>query len=113
MAQVTLGRTNIKTNIIGFGALPIQRVSQEYAGLLLNKAYDTGVTFFDTARSYSDSEAKIGLALSHIRDNIFIATKTPARNGAELRADLETSLSLLKTDYVDIYQFHNPAVVPR
>jgi predicted aldo/keto reductase-like oxidoreductase len=113
MKKITLGRTNISTNIIGFGALPIQRVSEDYAGMLLNKAYDAGVTFFDTARGYSDSEKKIGLALSGVRENIYLATKTPAGTGADLVKDLETSLRLLKTDYIDIYQFHNPAKVPR
>ena len=113
MKKITLGRTNITTNIIGFGALPIQRVSEDYAGMLLSKAYDAGVTFFDTAHSYSDSEKKIGLALSSVRENIYLATKTPATTGADLVKDLETSLRLLKTDYIDIYQFHNPPKVPR
>jgi predicted aldo/keto reductase-like oxidoreductase len=113
MKKMTLGRTNITTNIIAFGALPIQRVSAEYAGLLLRKAYDAGVTFFDTARSYTDSEEKIGLALANFRENIFLATKTPAAAGGELEKDLRTSLNLMKTDYIDIYQFHNPAVYPR
>src|SRR5699024_2867365 len=64
MQTVTLGRTGITVNKNGFGALPIQRVSAEYAGMLLRKAYNAGITYFDTARSYSDSEEKMGLALS-------------------------------------------------
>ncbi|MCL2050428.1 MAG: aldo/keto reductase [Lachnospiraceae bacterium] len=111
--KITLGRTNINTNFIGFGALPIQRVTTEYAGMLLKKAYDAGVTFFDTARAYTDSEAKIGLALNNVRGNIYLATKTTAGTGEELTAQLETSLSLLKTDYIDLYQLHNPQAVPR
>ena len=113
MAQVTLGRTGITVNKNGFGALPIQRVSAEYAGMLLRKAYDAGVRFFDTARSYSDSEEKIGLALSDIRENIYIATKTPSVTVEGFWDDLETSLRLLKTDYIDIFQFHNPAFCPK
>ena len=70
MEQVILGRTGIITNKNGFGALPIQRVSTEYAGMLLKKAYCAGMTFFDTARSYSDSEEKIGLALSDVRQDM-------------------------------------------
>jgi len=112
MKYITLGKTGIKTNKNAFGALPIQRVSMEYAGMLLKKAYNAGFTFFDTARLYSDSEEKIGHALSDIRKNIFIATKTPSTTAEGFWKDLETSLSLLKTDYIDIYQFHNPSFCP-
>jgi len=112
MIEVTLGRTSIKSNIIGFGALPIQRVSKEEAISLLRKAYDAGITYFDTARGYSDSEEKIGLALSDVRDKIYIATKSLAQTGEDLNTELETSLRLLKTDYIDVYQLHNPAFVP-
>lgn len=113
MKTVTLGKTGITVNRNGFGALPIQRVSVEEAGHLLRKAFDNGVDFFDTARSYSDSEYKIGLALSDVRDKIVIATKTPSTTVEGFWKDLETSLSLLKTDYIDIYQFHNPAFCPK
>lgn len=113
MKTVTLGKTGITVNRNGFGALPIQRVSVEEAGRLLRKAYDNGIDFFDTARSYSDSEYKIGLALSDVRDKIVIATKTPSTTVEGFWKDLETSLSLLKTDYIDIYQFHNPAFCPK
>lgn len=113
MAEVTLGRTMITVNKNGFGALPVQRVSVEEAGRLLKKAFDHGITFFDTARAYSDSEEKLGLAFEGIRDKIFIATKTAAKTVEEFRRDLEESLRLLKTDYIDLYQFHNPAVCPK
>ena len=113
MAEVTLGRTMITVNKNGFGALPVQRVSVEEAGRLLNKAFDHGSTFFDTARAYRDSEEKLGLAFEGIRDKIFIATKTAADTAEEFRRDLEESLRLLKTDYIDLYQFHNPAVCPK
>ncbi len=113
MTTVRLGRTGIVANKNGFGALPIQRVSREYAGMLLNKAYQAGVNFFDTARSYSDSEEKMGLALASVREKIVIATKTPSTTTEGFWKDLEQSLSLLKTDYIDIYQFHNPAFCPK
>lgn len=113
MSQVTLGKTGITVNKNGFGALPVQRVSMEDAGLLLRKAFESGITFFDTARAYTDSEEKIGEALSDVRDQIYIATKTAAETAEDFWKDLETSLSLLKTDYIDIYQFHNPAFCPK
>lgn len=113
MKTMTLGSTGITVNRNGFGALPVQRVSVEEAVRLLRKAFENGIRFFDTARSYSDSEMKIGLALSDVRDQIYIATKTPSTTVEGFWKDLETSLSLLKTDYIDIYQFHNPAFCPK
>ncbi len=113
MSQVTLGTTGITVNKNGFGALPVQRVTMEEAKKLLRKAFDSGITFFDTARAYTDSEEKLGEALSDVRDQIFIATKTAAGTADDFWKDLETSLKLLKTDYIDIYQFHNPAVCPK
>lgn len=113
MTRVTLGRTGITVNKNGFGALPIQRISKDDAGKLLRKAYENGIDFFDTARSYTDSEEKIGLSLSDVRSKIIIATKTPSRTAEKFWKDLETSLSLLKTDYIDIYQFHNPGFCPK
>ena len=113
MQTVTLGKTGIVSPKNAFGALPVQRVSDDYAVMLLRKAYDAGFTFFDTARSYSDSEKKLGLALSDVREKITIATKTGATDPKTFWEHLETSLSLLKTDYIDIYQFHNPAFCPK
>lgn len=112
MADV-LGKTKITVNKNGFGALPVQRVSVEEAGTLLKKAFNHGITFFDTARAYSDSEEKLGLAFEGIREKIYIATKTAADTAEGFRRDLEESLRLLKTDYIDLYQFHNPAVCPK
>ena len=112
MLKVTLGKTDITVNKNGFGALPIQRISRDAAKEILLTAYQNGVTYFDTARAYSDSEEKIGYALSDVRDKIYIATKTMAQTGEDLLKDLKTSLSNLKTDYIDVYQFHNPAFVP-
>ena len=113
MPTVTLGRTGITTDKNGFGALPVQRVSKEDAAYLLRKAFDGGITFFDTARSYTDSEEKLGYAFEGMRDKLFIATKTPSTTVEGFWKDLETSLRLLKTDYIDIYQFHNPAFCPK
>lgn len=110
---VTLGKTGIIVNKNGFGALPIQRISDEAAGKLLRKAYDAGVRFFDTARFYTDSEEKIGHALSDVRENLYLATKTGAVTAEGFWKDLETSLGLLNTDYVDLYQFHNPGFCPK
>lgn len=113
MELVKLGKTGIVSPKNAFGALPIQRVSDEYAVMLLQKAYNNGITFFDTARMYSDSERKLGLALSNVRNNIIIATKTGAVDVQGFERDLETSLNNLKTDYIDIYQFHNIPFCPK
>ncbi len=113
MTTVTLGKTGITVNKNGFGALPIQRITKEEAAKLLRKAYDGGITYFDTARAYSDSEEKIGYALSDVRNHIYLATKTAATTAEGFWKDLETSLRLLKTDCIDVYQFHNPAVCPK
>ncbi|MCR5845735.1 MAG: aldo/keto reductase [bacterium] len=107
MNTVTLGSTGITTVQNAFGALPIQRVSQEEAVYLLHKAYDGGMRYFDTARAYSDSEEKLGAAFGHMRDKVFIATKTMATTPEGFRRDLETSLANLRTDYIDVYQLHN------
>lgn len=113
MATVKLGKTGIVTDKNGFGALPIQRVSDDEAVRILQKAYDGGVTFFDTARFYTDSEHKLGLAFKGMRDKVIIATKTAAKNADEFRKDIRTSLDNLQTDYIDIYQFHNPSFCPK
>lgn len=115
MTQVRLGKTEIITNKNGFGALPIQRISDEEAEALIYEAYDNGVTFYDTARFYTDSEKKIGKAIAKrgIRDKVYLASKTMGRTAEEFWSDLNTSLSELKTDYLDLYQFHNPAFCPK
>ena len=107
MEMITLGKTGITTPKNAFGALPVQRVSVDEAVRILRKAYDGGMTFFDTARAYSDSEEKLGAAFSpEIRRNIFIASKTAAKTPEGFWKDLETTLHNLKTDYLDIYQLH-------
>ena len=106
MKTITLGTTGITAPQNGFGALPIQRVTEEEAVKLLRRAYEGGMTFFDTARAYSDSEIKMGAAFDGMRDKIFIATKTQSKTPEGFWADLEQSLKNLRTDYIDIYQFH-------
>ena len=113
MEYVMLGRTGMKVQKNGFGALPIQRISDESAVSLLQKAYAAGINYYDTARAYSDSEKKLGLAFGSVRKNIFIATKTMAQTADDLKKDLETSLHELQTDYIDLYQFHNPDFCPK
>ena len=113
MVNVTLGSTGITVNKNGFGALPIQRISTENAVALARKAYEAGITFFDTARMYSDSEEKLGEALEGVREKVYIATKTGATTAEGFWKDLETSLKNLRTDYIDIYQFHNPGFCPK
>lgn len=106
MKQITLGKTGITVPQNAFGALPIQRVDMETAAAILKRAYEGGMRFFDTARAYSDSEEKLGYAFEGMRDKIYIATKTMAKTPEEFWEQLETSLYLLKTDYIDLYQFH-------
>ena len=113
MATVTLGSTNITVPKNGFGALPIQRITKEEAVALLRRAYEGGIRFFDTARSYTDSEEKVGAAFAGMRDKIFIATKVPRFTVEAFWEDLHTSLSKLGTDYVDLLQFHNPDFCPK
>ena len=113
MEYVVLGRTGLQVNKNGFGALPIQRISKEKAGKLLKKAFENGINYFDTARAYSDSEEKMGAALAAVRDQVIISTKTAAQDAKEFWKDLEESLSKLQTDYIDLYQFHNPAFCPK
>lgn len=111
--MVTLGTTGITVNKNGFGALPIQRISQEDAVHLARKAYKAGIRFFDTARAYTDSEVKLGEAFEGIRSEVYIATKTAAQNAEDFWEDLHTSLRNLRTEYIDLYQFHNPSFCPK
>ena len=116
MNEVTLGSTGITVKQNAFGALPVQRRSIEDGVRILRRAYEGGMRYFDTARAYSDSEEKIGLAFGDgwlKREEVYIATKTQAKTPETFRKDLETSLAMLKTDYIDVYQFHMAAQVWR
>ena len=108
-----LGKTDLEVNKNGFGALPIQRRNEKDSIEILKKAYDNGINFYDTARFYTDSEEKLGKAFEDVRENIYIATKTGMETQEEFWSDLETSLKNLRTDYVDLYQFHNISFVPK
>lgn len=113
MKQIVLGKTGITTPQNAFGALPVQRVDMNTAVKLLRRAYEGGMTFFDTARAYSDSEEKLGEAFDGMRDKIFISSKTQAKTPEKFWSDLETTLKNLRTDYLDIYQFHCASVCYR
>lgn len=107
MKQITLGTTGIAAPQNGFGCLPIQRDSTDLAVKLLQKAYKSGVKFFDTARAYTDSEEKVGIAFKGVdRNSFYLTTKTRATNVEDFWKDLNTSLKNLQMDYVDVYQFH-------
>ena len=113
MNTVTLGKTGIVTNKNGFGALPVQRVDDETAVRLLRMAYEGGITCFDTARAYTGSAHKLVLAFEGMREKSFIASKTGSTTPEGFWKDLETTLGNLKTDYLDLYQFHNPDFCPK
>ncbi len=107
-----LGRTDLRVTRTGFGVLPLQRTERSEATRILRRAYDAGITFFDTARGYTDSESKIGEALSDVRGRIVIATKTGASTRDLVIQDIAVSLRELRTDYIDILQLHNPSLLP-
>lgn len=106
MKTIALGKTGIVVPQNAFGALPIQRISDDEAVKLLRMAYDGGMRFFDTARAYTDSEIKVGKAFEGMRDKVYIASKTTATTVEKFWEDLNTTLTNLKTDYLDIYQLH-------
>lgn len=111
--EVMLGRTGLVVPKNGFGALPIQRISKNDAVRLLQQALDGGMYYFDTARYYTDSEEKLGAAFHDRRDKVIISTKTGATDAAGFWKELETSLRMLQTDHIDLYQFHNPSRCPK
>lgn len=109
-----LGKTNLEVNKNGFGALPIQRCSMDEAVEILKKAYDEGINFYDTAHFYTDSEKKMGNAFEDVpRETLYLVSKTAAETPEVFWSDLKTSLESLKTDYLDLYQFHNISFVPK
>lgn len=113
MNTVRLGKTELVVNKNGFGCLPIQRITKAEAVYLLQKAFDHGINYYDTARAYSDSEEKLGEAFRYVREKIVISTKTAAKTAEAFWKDLDESLRKLKTDYINIYQFHTPDFCPR
>ena len=112
MRKIVLGKTGLEVTKTSFGALPIQRLSVDEAVALVRKAYEKGINYFDTARAYTDSEKKLGIAFEGMRDKVVISTKSQAQTADKFERDLDESLNMLKTDYIDIIQFHNPSFVP-
>ena len=112
MKTVRLGKSELVVTKPAMGCLPVQRCSVEDAIKLLRSAYDKGIKYFDTAAAYTDSQEKMGLALSDVRDDIVISTKSGRRDRDGVLADIENSLRMLKTDHIDLFQFHNVPEVP-
>ena len=113
MEHIIFGRTELTASRTGFGCIPIQRISYGESSALLRKAYENGVTLYDTANAYTTSEERIGIALGDVRHKIILCTKSGASNPEAIMKNLENSLKMLKTDYIDVFQVHNPSFVPR
>ena len=112
MRKIRLGKTGLMVTATAMGCLPVQRCDEDYAAKLLQAAYEGGINYFDTANAYTDSEKKIGLALSNVRDKIIISTKSAAKDRDGVLSHIENSLRMLKTDYIDLFQFHQVTEVP-
>ncbi len=102
-----LGKTNMDINRVGFGGIPIQRITQEETNKVVDELVNNNVNFIDTARAYTISEEYIGNAIEGRREKFFIATKSMSRDYESMKEDIEISLKNLKTDYIDLYQLHN------
>ena len=107
MTHRTLGKTGMSLLPIGFGGIPIQRINTSEVKLIIDEMLSQGINFIDTARGYTVSESYLGEALVNgKREQFFIATKSPAKDYEAMKLDIQTSLSQLKTDYIDLYQCH-------
>lgn len=109
MEYRVLGKTGLKISRLGLGGIPIQRVDAEQTKDLMHQLKKKGVNFVDTARGYTVSEEYLGYALEGIREDFVIATKSMSRDAASMAKDVDISLKNLRTDYIDLYQFHNPS----
>ena len=105
-----LGKTGLKVSAMGFGGIPIQRIDAAGTRVLMEKLVEAGVNYIDTARGYTVSESYLGEALEGLRDKFILATKSMARTKDAMAADIDISLGNLRTDYIDLYQVHNPTV---
>jgi predicted aldo/keto reductase-like oxidoreductase len=112
MERITFGRTGLAVGRTGFGCIPIQRISYEQSTALLRRAYENGVTVYDTANGYTTSEERLGIAFGGVRDKVVLCTKSGASKPGDLLAHLDNSLTMMRTDYIDVFQFHNPGTVP-
>ncbi|MGN1181711.1 MAG: aldo/keto reductase, partial [Faecalibacillus sp.] len=108
MEYKILGKTELKISRMGFGGIPIQRVDQETTKELMKRLVDEGINYIDTAKGYTVSEAYLGYALDGIRDRFVLATKSMSRTKEAMEKDILDSLQALRTDYIDLYQVHNP-----
>jgi len=108
MEYRVLGKTGLKISRIGLGGIPIQRIDAEGTKQLVHQLMEAGVNYIDTARGYTVSEQYLGYALEGIRDKFVLATKSMSRTYDAMAKDIDISLGNLKTDYIDLYQVHNP-----
>ena len=108
MEYKVLGKTGLKVSALGFGGIPIQRIDEEGSRKLMHQLMEAGVNYIDSARGYTVSEAYIGYGLEGIRDRFVLATKSMARDKESMARDVEISLKNFRTDYIDLYQIHNP-----
>jgi aryl-alcohol dehydrogenase-like predicted oxidoreductase len=113
MQQIIFGKTGLTVSRTGFGCIPIQRISYEESTALLRRAYDQGITLYDTANAYTTSEDRIGTALHDVRDKIVLCTKSFPGSPDKVMENIENSLQKLRTDYLDVLQLHNPSFVPK
>ena len=105
-----LGRTGLKVSRMGFGGIPIQRIDAKGTRALMLRLRDEGINYIDTARGYTVSESYLGEALEGIRGDFILATKSMSRTKEAMAKDIDISLGNLRTDYIDLYQVHNPSV---
>ena len=105
-----LGKTGLKVSRMGFGGIPIQRIDAAGTRALMERLVEAGVNYIDTARGYTVSEQYLGKALEGLRDRFVLATKSMARTKDAMAKDIGISLSNLRTDYIDLYQVHNPSL---
>ena len=112
MQYVPLGQTGLTISRLGFGGIPIQRIDQQGTRALLKAVHEAGINYIDTARAYTVSESWIGQSLEELglRDSFVLATKCRALTAADMRAELAESLKNLRTDHIELYQFHNPSL---
>ena len=108
MEYKILGKTGLSISRLGFGGIPIQKIDKEGTKELIKSLINEGVNFIDTARGYTVSEEYLGFALDGVRDKFILATKSMARTKEGMAKDIDISLSNLRTDYIDLYQVHNP-----
>lgn len=110
MEYKTLGKTGLSVSRVGFGGIPIQRITKEEARPLMEAVRDAGINYIDTAKAYTVSEEWLGAAIAGMRDDFILATKSMARSRTAMAADIDDSLRKLQTDHIDLYQIHNPSM---